>query len=255
MDARDWEQVESGEVATYGAKGGRRREAAETQRSFMPPAEYVGTFVRAAAATHPCHRIGGDFFDYFDTGWEFHVLLGDVCGKGTAAALQAALVQGVLAAELETGAGPATVVAQLNRTLCRRGTAERFVTLFYGVMTRDDRFTYCNAGHCRPMLVTQSSVRRLSVGGLPPGLFGQAQYQEESLDLDPGDTLVVFSDGIPEAANCDQEFGEARIQQIVTAHSGGTVAAIVERLMSGARDFTNGRQRDDMTVLVARYLA
>ena len=194
-----WEQVESSEVATCGAKGGRRREAAETQRSFMPPAEYVGTFVRAAAATHPCHRIGGDFFDYFDTRWSFMSCSATSAAKGHAAALQAALVQGVLAAELETGAGPATVVAQLNRTLCRRGTAERFVTLFYGVMTRDDRFTYCNAGHCRPMLVTQSSVRRLSVGGLPPGrCLAEAQYHEESLDLDPGDTLVVFSDGIPE---------------------------------------------------------
>jgi len=255
MDAHDWEQVESSEAAARAVKAGRRGEPADTQRSFMPAADYFGIFVHAAAVTHPCHRVGGDFFDYVDTGWEFHILLGDVCGKGTAAALQAALVQGMLAAELETGAGPATVVAQLNRTLCRRGTGERFVTLFYGVMTRDDRLTYCNAGHCRPMLVTPSEVRRLSVGGLPPGLFAQAQYQEESLEIGAGDTLVVFSDGISEATSRNQQFGDARIQQIVTTHTGGTVSAILERLMSGARDFSHGRQRDEMTVLVARYLA
>ena len=235
---------------------GRRNEAAETQRSFMPPAMHVGGFVHAAAAARPCHAIGGDFFDYLDTGHEFHVLLGDACGKGTPAALQGALVQGILAADVETSPGAARIVAQLNRTLCRRRMGERFVTLFYGVMTRNHRFTYCNAGHCRPMLVRQSSVRRLSVGGLPPGLFSDARYDQESLYIATGDTLVLFSDGISEASSSNQEFGDARIQQIVTEHRDGTASAILERLMSGVHDFTHGgRQRDDMAAFVVRYLA
>ena len=235
---------------------GRRSEAVETQRSLMPPPMYFGPYVQAAAATRPCHAIGGDFFDYVDTGQEFHVLLGDASGKGTPAALQAALVQGILAADVEAGPGAARVVTQLNRTLCRRRMAERFVTLFYGVMTRDRRLTYCNAGHCRPILVRQSSVRRLAVGGLPPGLFDDARYDEESLYVEAGDTLVVFSDGIAEASSRTQQFGDARIQQIVVEHQHETASAVLDRVLSAVRDFTRGaRQRDDMSVFVVKYLA
>lgn len=256
MDTHESQRFETLSAATPVAAPGRQREAVETQRSFMPPARHVGAFVSAAAATRPCHPIGGDFFDYLDTGRKFHVLIGDVCGKGTPAALQAALVQGILAADVKSGTGAAQVVARLNRTLCGRRLAGRFVTLFYGVMTRDHRFTYCNAGHCRPMLVAQSSVRRLSVGGLPPGLFGDARYDEESLSIEAGDTLVMFSDGISEAASRNREFGDTRIHQIVSEHRGVTPSAILDRLMSGVREFTNnGRQRDDMTIFVVRYLA
>src|SRR5262249_9910266 len=150
---------------------------------------------------------------------------------GTPAALQAAMAQGVLAVELDAGGGAANVVGHLNRALCRRGMAERFVTLFYGVVTHDHRFTYCNAGHCRPMLVDQSSVRRLCVGGVPAGLFGDAVYQEESLRIETGATLVVFTDGVSEAARLDQQFGDARILEIVTAHCDQSAPAILDRLM------------------------
>jgi phosphoserine phosphatase RsbU/P len=256
MNTQDFQRFDTFQPLPHTAPVSRRGEAAETQRSLMPPPVYFGDFVQAAAATRPCHAIGGDFFDYVDTGREFHVLLGDACGKGTSAALQAALVQGILAADVETASGAARVVGQLNRTLCRRGMAERFVTLFYGVMTRDHRLTYCNAGHCRPILVRQSSVRRLAVGGLPPGLFGDARYDEESLCVEAGDTLVVFSDGICEASSRAQQFGDARIQQIVVEHHDETASAILDRVMSGVRDFTRGtRQRDDMSVFVVKYLA
>ena len=143
------------------------------------------------------------------------MLFGDACGKGTPAALIAALAQGILAGAVKAKAGPASVVAHMNRALCRRGVARRFLTLFYGVMTRDHRLTYCNAGHCRPMLVDGSTVRRLGAGGAPPGLFGDSEYEEESLSIASGDTLVVFSDGVSEAENHEQEFGDARIHEIV----------------------------------------
>jgi Stage II sporulation protein E (SpoIIE) len=181
----------------YSASLRSSRDPAAVQRSLMPPPLHIGRFVSAAATTRQCRGVGGDFYDYLDTGCEFRVLLGDVCGKGTPAALQAALVQGILAAAIETDAAPADVLARLNRSLCPRMASDGFVTLFYGVMTCDHRFTYCNAGQCRPMLVNHRSVRRLSVGGVPPGIFGDTLYEEESLTIETGDTLVVFSDGSP----------------------------------------------------------
>jgi sigma-B regulation protein RsbU (phosphoserine phosphatase) len=244
------------EVATLCARVIRANGAAATQRSFMPPPAYEGEFVHAAAAMRPCRRIGGDFYDYVDTGSAFHVLLGDACGKGTPAALHAALAQGLLNVEVDSETGAATAIAHLNRSLCRREMGNRFITLFYGVMTRDHRFTYCNAGQCRPMLVQASRIRCLSVGGLPPGLFVDARYEEESLSIESGDTLVVFSDGVSEAARSRQEFGEGRILEIVTRFRGASASTILERLMSGVREFTGtARQRDDMSGLVVRYLA
>jgi len=224
-------------------------------RSLMPPPQYTAGFVDTAAAIRPCRLIGGDFYDFLENGSEFHVLFGDACGKGTPAALTAALAQGILAGAVKAKAGPATVVSHVNRALCRRSVSQRFLTLFYGVMTRDHRLTYCNAGHCRPMLVDGSAVRRLSAGGAPPGLLGDAVYEEESLSIAKGDTLVVFSDGVSEAESSDQEFGDARILETVTKRPAVSASAIRDRLVNVVTDFTRGsRQRDDMAVLVVRYL-
>ncbi len=232
----------------------RRASPGAVHRSLMPPPKYTGGFVDTAAAIRPYRLIGGDFYDFLHNDEEFHVLFGDACGKGTPAALTAALVQGILAGAVKAKAGPASVVAHVNRALCRRSVAHRFLTLFYGVMTRDHRLTYCNAGHCRPMLVDGSTIRRLSAGGAPPGLFGDADYEEESVSIANGDTLVVFSDGVSEAENDEQEFGDARIQEIVANCRTVGASAIRDRLVNAVTDFTRGsRQRDDMAVLVVRY--
>jgi len=242
----------------------RARQATASHRAMMPPPVHSGTFVSAAAMTHPCHAVGGDFYDYLDTGREFHLLLGDACGKGTSAALQAALAQGILAVDVQAASGPARVVAHLNEMLCRRRMAQRFVTLFYGVMRSDRRFSYCNAGHCWPMLLKQSSVRRLSVGGVPAGLFCDTSYEEESVRMEQGDVLVVFSDGIPEAETYVQppgekrqplEFGEQRILDVVMTNRHRSPSTLVAHLMNNVHTFMQGnRRRDDMTALVVRYL-
>jgi sigma-B regulation protein RsbU (phosphoserine phosphatase) len=230
------------------------RRAAAVHRSMMPPPTYISGFVDTAAAVRPCRLIGGDFYDFLDSEQEFHVLFGDACGNGMRGALVAALAQGVLTVAVKANAGPASVVARVNRALCHRDEAQRFLTLFYGVVTRDHRLTYCNAGHCQPMLVDGASVRRLGAGGPPPGLFADTVYEEESLVVGTGDTLVVFSDGVSEADRDQEEFGDARIIDIVTRPA-ATAATIRDRLVNAVTDFTRGtRQRDDMAVLVVRYL-
>ena len=103
-------------------------------------------------------------------------------------------------------------MAHINRTLIRRAIQSRFVTVMYGVLAPDGRLTYCNAGHNPPILVGRSGVRRLETGGLILGLFPHAIYEEETLQLEDGDTLVVFSDGVTEALNAaGDEFGEERL--------------------------------------------
>ena len=235
------------------------RGAAQIQHELLPPSRYTGPYVDVAARAHPCQIIGGDFFDYQDTGHQFRLVLGDVCGHGVAAALQAAVVQGILAAEAHVDDGAASIMTHLNRVLCRRVTSARFVTLFLGIVTPDDRLTYCNAGQCCPILVNQDTVRNLSTGGCPLGLFPGAIYEEESVTMATGDTLVVFSDGVTEAQgkseNPGEQFGDARVLEAVRDHPGATASTVLDHLLAKLRDFSRQRQQhDDVTALVMRYL-
>src|SRR5262245_31978698 len=201
--------------ARYATPGQDLRSAARIQHPLLPAALYTGRYVDLAAKARPCRIIGGDFFDYQDTNGEFRMALGDVCGNGAPAALQAAVVQGILAIEAEGKDSASSAMRHWNRALCRRAIPGRFVTLFIGIVTPEGRLSYCNAGQCCPMLVNHDSVRSLTVGGCPLGLFPDATYEEESVTMVPGDTLVVFSDGVTEARgrakHLNEEFGDMRV--------------------------------------------
>ena len=235
------------------------RSAARVQHQLLPPSLYTGRYIDLAAKASPCRVVGGDFFDYQDTSGQFRLALGDVCGNGAPAALHAALVQGLLALEAEGNDGAASAMAHLNRALCRRAIPGRFVTLFIGLVTPEGRLSYCNAGQCCPILVNHRSVRDLTAGGIPLGLFPDATYEEESLAMVPGDTLVVFSDGVTEAQgraeNPNEEFGEMRVLEAVKEHPEATASALLDHLLAKLRGFARQRQqRDDATALVMRYL-
>jgi phosphoserine phosphatase RsbU/P len=210
--------------------------------------------------TRQCWAIGGDFYDYVDTGREFRVVLGDACGKGTGAALQAAMVQGILAIETREDGGPARIVSSLNRALCRRLIPARFVTLFYAILAPGGRLTYCNAGHCLPLLVKRHGVRRLRAGGPPLGLMGEATFEEASVDVEKGDVLAACSDGVLEAmrgqGDQGEEFGDQRMLDHVWAHREKSAREIVESLVAEVEEFAAGAHpHDDMTAVVVRYRA
>ena len=198
------------------------RIAAEIQKALLPDGSHVGGFYHAAAATIACRSIGGDFFDYLDLpDGHFGFALGDVAGKGPPAALLSAMMQGIFAAQATQTEGPAVSVARVNLALFRRGIESRFVTLFYGMLDRDGRLTYCNGGHNPPMLVSRQGVRRLETGGPIVGLFEHAAFDEETVALEPGDCLVTFTDGVSEALSKDgEEFGDERILACLAAHAG-----------------------------------
>jgi sigma-B regulation protein RsbU (phosphoserine phosphatase) len=238
----------------------RQRHATDVQRALLPSPVFSNDRVEVAAVNRPRWAIGGDFYDYVDTGREFRVVVGDACGKGTAAALQAAVVQGLLAIEVEQDGRPAEVMAHLNQALCRRTIPARFVTLFYAVLTPDHRLTYCNAGLCRPLLVNRHRVWRLAAGGPPLGIWGTARFQEATLDLHDRDVLVACSDGILEAmggnGNGPEEFGDGRVLEAVWKRRGRSAREIVEGLVATVQRFTGGaRPQDDVTAVVVRYRA
>ena len=232
------------------------RIAAEIQKALLPDGSHSGGFYHAAAATIPCRSIGGDFFDYLDLpDGHFGFALGDVAGKGPPAALLSAMMQGIFAAQATQTEGPAVSVARINLALFRRGIESRFVTLFYGMLTSDGRLTFCNGGHNPPMLVTRSGVRRLETGGPIVGLFEFAGFDEETVQLEPGDYLVTFTDGVSEAlSTTGEEFGDERILECLEARPDSAPDDLLHRLFERVREFTAGApQSDDVTALVVRY--
>ncbi len=230
--------------------------AAEIQRALLPDALHSGPHFDVASASLPCRAIGGDFFDYFNLpDGHFGFALGDVSGKGPPAALLTAMIQGAFASHVTTAGSPAALMAHVNRTLIRRAIQSRFATVVYGVLASDGRLTYSNAGHNPPILMSRDGVRRLDTGGLILGLFPHATYEEQTLQLEPCDTLVMFSDGVTEAMNsAGDEFGEERLLACVQEHCSSTPQVLLECILATVRAFTaSAVQNDDVTALVLRY--
>ena len=230
--------------------------AAAIQQSLLPVANREGAFFTTAAASVACRAVGGDFFDYVDlpTG-QFGFILGDVAGKGSPAALLAAAVLGMFSSEATYQTGAASLITRLNHGLFRRAIEARFLTTFYGMLSRDGKLTYCNAGHNAPLLVSDTSIRRLETGGVVLGLFENASFEEETVALKPGDLIVLFSDGVTEALNPEgEEFTDDRLLACAEAHRGKSPQDVLDALLADVRAFcADEPQTDDVTVVMVRY--
>jgi serine phosphatase RsbU (regulator of sigma subunit) len=232
------------------------RIAAEIQQALLPPPAWSSAYFEAVGTTVPCRAIGGDFFEYLTLADQTPAfVVADVSGKGAPAALLTAVTQGVLASHASFGGGPALALSRVNEVLIRRAIGSRFITIFMAALSEDGRLTYCNGGHNPPFLVSGSSIRRLTAGGTICGLFDHASYEEETVVLQPGDVLVLFSDGISEALNAaGEEFGEERILRCIREAATRPVADLLETLVARVKEFASGTvQSDDMTAVVVRY--
>jgi phosphoserine phosphatase RsbU/P len=230
--------------------------AAAIQQSLLPPANRDGAFFSTAAASIACRAVGGDFYDYVDlpTG-QFGFIVGDVAGKGSPAALLAAAVLGMFSAEATYQLSPSSLITRLNHGLFRRAIEARFLTTFYAMLSPGGQFTYCNAGHNAPILVSSSGMRRLEKGGVVLGLFEHASFDEETITLTPGDLIVAFSDGVTEALNPEgEEFTDDRLIECVLAQKSNTPQTALNSLLAEVRAFcADATQSDDVTVVLVRY--
>ena len=232
------------------------RIAAEIQRSLLPEGRRDGEFFQAMGASLPARSIGGDFFEYTDMDdGSVGVVLGDVAGKGPAAALLTAKIQGLFTAQASSNS-PAAAMRQVNQGLLKRQVDARYATVFYATLSPQGRLINCNAGHNPPLVVSASGVRTLEGSGMPVGLFGAAPYADEETQLEPGDVLVTFSDGVTEALNtAGEEYGEARLIEEVTKYRTAPLGDFIQAVIASVQAFAAGAQQsDDVTVLVLRYL-
>ena len=230
--------------------------AAEIQRALLPDSVHRADTFDLAAVSVPCRTIGGDFYDYLELeDGRFAFALGDVAGKGPAAALLAAAVQTLFVAQTAVAPDPAEAMTRLNQRLLRRAIRARFATMFYGLLSSGGSLSYCVAGHEPPVIIGRTEMRSLEPGGLVLGLFAHATYQAGSLQLESGDLVLVCSDGVTEARNVsDEEFGRDRLRACVKAGHGLEPETLLERLLEEIRGFTAGAlQADDLTALILRY--
>jgi sigma-B regulation protein RsbU (phosphoserine phosphatase) len=230
--------------------------AAAIQQALLPVAHREGQFFSTAAASVACRAVGGDFYDYVDLpSGQFGFIVGDVAGKGSPAALLAAAVLGMFSAEATYQAGAAPLMTRLNHGLFRRAIEARFLTSFYGMLSPDGKLTYSNAGHNAPMVVSPLGVRRLEAGGVVLGLFEHAAFDEETVPLQPGDLIVVFSDGVSEAMNeAGEEYTDERLIAFLTANYTKPLQEVLDTMFADVKAFCgDATQSDDITAVLVRY--
>lgn len=262
VKVRETEQHEAVERGARLAEELRR--AATMQQNLLPPEPVREGAVVVAGRNIPSFDVGGDYFDFIPAEDGCLVLgLGDVAGKGMAAAMLMMNLQATVRAQVETGRPLQNVMSRLNRSIHQSVRGLRFVTLFLArVNTTTGATNYVNGGHNPPYVLRASGeVEMLSAGGLLLGMFPEAEYEEGSITLAAGDLLVAYSDGVTEARapakpgeEVGEEFGEERLLEFLQAARDLPAEELVERLIARIREFNGPAQlADDVTVAAIRF--
>ena len=206
----------------------------------------------------PCLSVGGDYFDVFPlSDGRTAFLIADVSGKGLGAALLTTMLQGALSG-MTLGTDPARVLNHVNRFLCDHSEVGRYATMFFGVLDQEGHLEFINAGHPSPFLIRHGAAEEaFTEGSYPVGLVPEAQYTAVCLKLEPGDTLVLFSDGVTEAMDPDEQmFGVARLKELLTGQIECPLEQLQKCVLEAVENFARGaRQADDLTLLIVRYRA
>jgi serine phosphatase RsbU (regulator of sigma subunit) len=230
---------------------------ARTIQQGLLPRQFDGCpHFQVTGVNLPCLAVGGDYFDVMQLDPEhLAFLIADVSGKGLGAALVTALLQGTFSTiNLEQPC--AGVFTHMNRFICAHAAIDRFATLYFGLLDSAGELEFINAGHWPPLIIHNGDVREAETSDcVPVGLFADAEFRASKTKLNPGDTLVLFTDGVPEALNRDDEFfGPERLHALVTHHANHGIHELQSAVVKAVEDFTRGtEQRDDITLLVIRY--
>ena len=226
----------------------------ELQERLLPSVASGIQGYDVAHAWRPQRSVSGDYFDIIDLGEnQLAVCIGDVIGKGMPAALLMSNVQAAVKAVASPDMSPSEVCSRVNRVLAGNLAAGNFVTFFYSIIdSRKGRLTYSNAGHVPPILVRQNgSIQRLESGGALLGVFKSWAFEQGTIQLETGDRLVLFTDGISELKDAaEEEFGEDRLERFVARNRTAPAAVLKDRILAEIADFANGAFQDDVTVVV-----
>jgi serine phosphatase RsbU (regulator of sigma subunit) len=229
--------------------------AEETQRSLLPQSLPQVKNLNIHAFSKPTRYVGGDFYDFLELeSGELFGVIADVSGKGISASLLSSMLLGCLQMQLRAGVGLQEALNRLNRFLCEKSSAARFVTMFVFTMNSDGCGRYISAGH-NPTYVFRAAtgeIEELHSNNIIVGAFAFATYEPANLKLNPGDVLLAYSDGLTEAENPRGEMlGEEGVKAVIRSEATAGVKQLEQKLLDTIQSFTAGRsQTDDITLIL-----
>jgi serine phosphatase RsbU (regulator of sigma subunit) len=234
--------------------------AQETQESLLPRCLPDFKNFHIHAFNSPTRYVGGDFYDFLQlSSGEWMGVLADVSGKGISAALLSSMVLGALSVEFHSGTAPEEVLNRVNRLLCEKSLPFQFVTLFLFVLSPDGPGQFISAGHNPAYLfrAATGTIEKLISHAYILGMFDFATYQPRAFRLDKGDILIVYSDGLTEAENRQEEmFGEERLLGIIRQEAPAGSLVLERKFLNAIEEFTQGMpQTDDITFVIVERSA
>jgi len=230
--------------------------ARDIQQALLPKNFRDYPHLAVCGINFPCLSVGGDYFDVFpldDKRTAF--LLADVSGKGLGAALLTTMLQGALSG-MTLGTDPARVFNHVNQFLCDHAEVGRYATMFFGILGESGHLEFINAGHPSPILIRQGTAEEaFTEGSFPVGLVPEAQFTTSTLQLEPNDTMVLFSDGVTEAMDPEENlYGVARLRTCLQGRTDEPLDEIQKSVLESVENFARGaRQADDLTMLLVRF--
>lgn len=232
--------------------------ARDIQQALLPRNFPDNPNFAVTGVNFPCLSVGGDYFDVFPlSDGRTAFVIADVSGKGLGAAILTTMLQGALSG-MTLGTEPARVFNHVNRFLCDHSEVGRYATVFFGLLDPDGHLEFINAGHPSPFLIRRGVAEEaFTEGSYPVGLVPEAQYTAACVKLEPGDTLVLFTDGVTEAMDPDEQlFGVPRLRQVLTGQTQCPLEHLQKCILEAVENFTRGaHQADDLTLLIVRYRA
>ncbi len=234
-----------------------QKAARRIQQSLLPKENPTIQGIDIFGRTIPAKQVGGDYYDFIRID-DSHlgIVIADVAGKGTPAALLMSNLQATLRGQALVNRSVKDTVAKVNFTLSKFMDMGKFISLFYGIMdTQNKTFTYTNAGHNYPFLLDkEDNTRKLEKGGVVLGTLDDFVYEEETVQFKPGDLMLLYTDGITEATNDkDEMFEEERLLELLKANRKGSAKEISEKIVDEVVSFqANQPQGDDLTLVLIK---
>ncbi|MGB9696653.1 MAG: PP2C family protein-serine/threonine phosphatase [Ignavibacteria bacterium] len=236
--------------------------AHEVQKALLPESLPSIEGFDVAGITIPAREIGGDYYDLIKiTDDKFAFVIADVCGKGIPASLLMANIQSIVHSYLQIYSEASYDIVEftekINRIVCENTATDKFITFLWGILnTKDNSFSYINAGHNPPIMLHQEEIYRLETGGLILGVLKEGiKYESETLTLAKDDIIVFYTDGVTEASDSEgNEFGENRLINLVRLHRNLPAKEILNNITEVIKDFSGDFQTDDITLMVLKKM-
>lgn len=234
--------------------------ASRIQLAMLPGKSFADDCLEIAGSLVPAKQVGGDLYDYFVRDGKLFFSIGDVCGKGIPAAIFMSMTQAVFRSAASHLNEASRIVHSMNKQASRGNEAGMFVTLFVGVLDLSTgMLRYCNAGHEHPLVISGNSVRTLDTkSNLPIGAMEDTRYVDHEDQIVPGDTVLLFTDGLTEAMNAEEKlFGKERVVSTICGRKvegDERVTQLLDTMSLAVAGFVRGaEQSDDLTMLAIRY--